>query len=503
MLAGGLGLNLLALPETRGGLGAGAFDRYRVAEVIAGIDLAVATSALASFLAVDLIGCAATDRQRDLWWGRIADEGMITAFCASEPEAGSDLAALRSRAIHIEQGDRAAAYRIDAAKQWISNGGVADLYLVLARAPAGPSWFLVEAGAAGLSRGRAEQKHGVRASNTTSIFLADVVVAHDRLLGGVEGAGLAQAAEVFSRARLVAAACGLGAGWASLDRALRYSRNRIVGGEPLAHKPGYTHKLIVPHAVRLEAGRAFLEETAARHDGGETDLGTEGAIAKYLCTEAGNLAADAALQALGANGYSREYHVEKIRRDVRVTTIYEGTSEVLEDSIGRGRWKSHLRTDGDHYLEQAADLEASGARRDDSGAEIVALALRSLAAFLGEARRRRLTRHGHLWLRLGALIARVEGAASLARQTVRHGEGFRPRKSGARLAGPALAAASRLCAREAALRVATEGSRWLADDDGVAVKLGHAAIHRAQAGGIDDLRLLAARLYEDPRRSGA
>ena len=108
----------------------------------------------------------------------------------------------------------------------------------------------------------------------------------------------------------------------------------MQGGAPLANKQGYTHKLIVPHAVRLEAARAFVEETATRIDAGQGAggaLNTEGAIGKYLATEAGNAAAEAAIQAHGGYGYTRDYMVEKIKRDVRITTIYEGTSEITGD----------------------------------------------------------------------------------------------------------------------------------------------------------------------------
>ncbi len=136
--------------------------------------------------------------------------------------------------------------------------------------------------------------------------------------------GLIQAQLVFGYTRLMVAAFGLGSGWAALDRAIPYSMGRIQGGAPLSEKQGYTHKLIVPHAVRLEAARSYIEETAERIDSDEGNLNTEGAISKYLATEAGNLAADASIQALGGYGYTREYIVEKIKRDVRITTIYEG-----------------------------------------------------------------------------------------------------------------------------------------------------------------------------------
>src|SRR5581483_3024921 len=151
--------------------------------------------------------------------------------------------------------------------------------------------------------------------------------------------GLNQAQAVFGYTRLMVAAFAMGAGWSALDRAMAYSLTRIQGGGPLAEKQGYTHKLIVPHAARLEAARAVVEEVSARLDNGETFLNTEGAVAKYLASEAGIAAADAAIQALGGYGYTREYMVEKIRRDVRITTIYEGTSEILEMTVGRDFWQ--------------------------------------------------------------------------------------------------------------------------------------------------------------------
>ena len=116
----------------------------------------------------------------------------------------------------------------------------------------------------------------------------------------------------------------------------------------------------MPNAVRLEAARTYIEWTAERMDGGEPDLQTEGAVAKYLATEAGNKAAEDAIQALGGYGYTKEYMVEKIKRDVRITTIYEGTSEIMEWTISRDRWQPHLKTKGAYYHDWAARLEQLG-----------------------------------------------------------------------------------------------------------------------------------------------
>ena len=275
---------------------------------------------------------------------------------------GSDLGALESTADRVMQDGKIAGYKINGSKQWISNGGIADAYTILANTPGGPSWFIVEKGAPGFKHDEPEDKHGIRLSNTAALSLTDVYVDADRLIGGVEGQGLLQAQAVFGYTRLMVAAFGLGAGWAALDRAIPYSRERIQAGAPLSEKQGYTHKLIVPNVVRLEAARASIEETAERIDAGEGSLNTEGAVAKYMATEAGDLAADSSIQALGGYGYTHEYMVEKIKRDVRITRIYEGTSEIMEMTISRDRWQIHLKTRGQHYHEQARKFEALHAK---------------------------------------------------------------------------------------------------------------------------------------------
>jgi alkylation response protein AidB-like acyl-CoA dehydrogenase len=233
-----LGIQLLFIPEAFGGMGGGAFDMYRVCEEMARIDLGIATSVLATFLGSDPINVGATPEQKKHWLTRIADEGLLFAYGATEPAAGSDLAALRTRAERVMQDGRIAGYRISGSKQWISNGGVADAYSILANAPGGPSWFIVEKDAAGFSHGKPEDKHGIRLSNTAALSLDEVYVDADRLIGGEEGLGLIQAQAVFGCTRLTVAAFGMGGGWAALDRAIPYSTERIQAGSPLSQKQG-------------------------------------------------------------------------------------------------------------------------------------------------------------------------------------------------------------------------------------------------------------------------
>jgi acyl-CoA dehydrogenase len=501
MCSSELGIQLLFIADEYNGMGGGTFDIYRVCERMARIDVGVATAVLATFLGSDPITVGGTPEQKKQWMTRIAEEGLLMAYGATEPEAGSDLGALKTVAVPVTDDDGAVVgYRITGRKQWISNGGVADLYSILANAPGGPSWFVLDRDVDGFTHGNPENKHGIRLSNTAALFLDDVAVDADRLVGGVEGQGLVQAQQVFGYTRLMVAAFGLGAGWAALDRAIPYSAERIQAGGPLSEKQGYTHKLIVPHAIRLEAARSYIEETAEHIDGDEGLFNTEGAIAKYMATEAGNAAADAAIQALGGYGYTHEYMVEKIKRDVRITTIYEGTSEIMEMTIGRDRWQQHLKTSGRHYHEQAEALEALHQTDPSAGAGVAALAHHALAELMEACRVARLTRNQHVLFRLGELVAWTECAAALSRRAVRAAADALPAKGDRRFDAPALAAMSRAFARETALKVATEGLRWLHGgspdvDPGLERRLGLAEVLAAQRGLIDDMDAVADALY--------
>jgi alkylation response protein AidB-like acyl-CoA dehydrogenase len=506
MCSDALGVQLVFIPEQYGGMGGSAFDSYRVCERMARFDIGLGTSVFATFLGSDPILMGGTEEQRAEWLGRIAEEGIVFAYGATEPEAGSDLASMRTVAVPVDDdGTGNPGYRINGRKQWISNGSIADAYCVLALAPGGPSWFVVERGTEGLSSAPPEDKHGIRLSNTAALFLDDVTVPAHHLVGGVEGRGLVQAQQVFGYTRLMVAAFGLGGGWEAMDRAIRYSTERVQAGAPLSEKQGYTHKLIVPHVVRLEAARAVVEETAVRIDAGEGvsgALNTEGAIAKYLATEAGAAAADAAMQAHGGYGYTRPYLVEKIRRDVRITTIYEGTSEIMEMTIARDRWQQHLKTRGDHYLAAGRELSEVHATCPAIGADVAALALECLAGVLEACRVGRLTRNQHVLLRLGDLIARAEGAATLVRRAAAAADGRLPEKTDRRFTPDALAAISRVYAREAALAVAEEGLRWVtgAADPGSAASLADGLplvrVRAAQAGLLHDMGAVADALYD-------
>ena len=251
-----LGIQLLFIPEEYGGFGGGAFDVYCVCEEMARIDLGVATSVLATFLGSDPITVGATPEQKKLWLSRIADEGILFAYGATEPDAGSDLGALQTTADRVMEGDQIVGYKhqrqqaVDQQRRHRRrlhrSGQHARRPKLVHRGAAARAGFSPRQ--AGKQARHPPQQHGGALVQRRSMSIAD------RLIGGVEGQGLIQAQAVFGYTRLMVAAFGLGAGWSALDRAIPYSTKRIQAGAPLSEKQGYTHKLIVPHVVRLEAG---------------------------------------------------------------------------------------------------------------------------------------------------------------------------------------------------------------------------------------------------------
>ena len=490
-----LGVHLLMIPEEYGGVSGGTFDIYRVCELLARIDLGIATGVFATFLGTDPLNQGGTEEQKEKWLRRIASENLLVAYAATEPDAGSDLVNLRTRAEHVVKNGKIAGYRITGNKQWISNGGVADVHTVLALAPGGPCWFIVEKDMEGFSANKHEDKHGIRLSNTAGLSLDNVYVPAENLIGMEEGKGLLQAQAVFGYTRVMVAAFGLGAGEEAMEQAIRYSQQRIQGGGPLSDKQGYTHKLIVPNYVRLEGARAYIEYTALRLDSGEHGLQTEGAVAKYGASEWGNKAADDAIQALGGYGYTKDFPVEKIKRDIKITCIYEGTSEVLEMTIYRGRWQEHLKSRGRYYLDMADRLDELHAKESRVGAHASALALRALGAVLEECRVQKLTRHQHVTFKLGKLIAAAETAAvfSTAAAAQKYSETVRFDREGWQ-------AMARVFAREAALNTALEGLALVLGAADTAGNLADAvnteAVQAEQKGMIADMDLVAAKLKQ-------
>jgi alkylation response protein AidB-like acyl-CoA dehydrogenase len=412
MLGPEVGLHLVFLPADYGGMGGGAYDVYRLSQEFAKIDLGLATAMLAVALGTDPIRVGCTHEQKEKWITKIAEQGLVVAYGVTEPEAGSNVQSLKTEATPVTGADgRVTHYRLTGVKQFISNGSIADLYTILAKAPGGPTFFVVERNTPGLTPGRHEIKHGIRLSDTAQVLLQDVVVPAGNIVGEREGEGLKQANEVFGFTRLMVAAFGLGAGQAALERAIAYSKQRRQFGTYLAEKQGFTHKLLVPNSVRLAAAQAYIEYVADLLDGGNTDRQVEGSVAKLFATEAGNVAADQAVQALGGYGYCVDFEVEKIRRDARILTIYEGTSEIQQSIIGLLRMRETVRSKGRFYTDMADEVEGNA----DAGGPATAKAARFLAEAAQSAFKAKLMRQQHVSFEFATAMADVETAVALSR----------------------------------------------------------------------------------------
>lgn len=426
MLGPEVALHLIFIPEEYGGLGANAKEIALISERLARMDLAVATSFLAICLGMDPLRVGATPEQKERFITKIAQEGLIVAYGVTEPDAGSNVQAIKTRADRVtDENGNIIGYRLNGQKQFITNGGVADLYTILANAPDGPSFFVVEAPAEGLVPGKHEDKHGIRASNTSPVILEDLFVPAENLVGGVEGQGLKQANLVFGYTRLMVATFGLGGGMSALEKAIAYSKQRIQFGTPLCEKQGYTHRLIVPNAVRLEAARAYIERVADRLDSGEEELQVEGSIAKYFATEAGDATANDAIQAFGGYGYIREYEVEKIKRDVKITTIFEGTSEIQRNIISLFRMRETVRTKGRYYLDMAENLSGLDS---DSGSKILSSAIKLLNETILEVRKNKFTKLQYVMFLLADMMTWCEVGDALCHKAVSGDTGNRSRE---------------------------------------------------------------------------
>jgi alkylation response protein AidB-like acyl-CoA dehydrogenase len=410
MLSPEVGLHLVFLPEEYGGMGGGAYDIYRLSCEFAKIDLGLATSMLAVALGTDPVRVGCTHEQKAKWITRIAEEGLIVAYGVTEPEAGSNVQSLKTEAARItDESGRVTHYRLNGVKQFISNGSIADLYTILAKAPDGPTFFVVERATPGLTPGRHEIKHGIRLSDTAQVLLQDVVIPAENIVGEREGEGLKQANEVFGFTRLMVAAFGLGAGLASLEKAIAYSKQRRQFGTFLAEKQGFTHKLLVPNSVRLAAAQAYIEYVADLLDGGTEGRQVEGSVAKLFATEVGNIAADDAVQALGGYGYCVDFEVEKIRRDARILRIYEGTSEIQQSIISIFRMRENVRSKGQFYTRMAEAVEPL----QEAGGPAAARAARFLAEAGQVAFRAKLVRQQHVAFEFATAMTEVETCIAL------------------------------------------------------------------------------------------
>ncbi|QPG72550.1 MULTISPECIES: acyl-CoA dehydrogenase family protein [Mycobacteriaceae] len=330
-----LGMAAIYCNDDVGGSGLRRLDGVRIFE-----QLATADPTIAAFLSIHnmcawMVDSYGTPEQRKTWLPKLASMEAIASYCLTEPGAGSDAAALRTKA--VRDGDH---YVLDGVKQFISGAGVSDVYVVMARTgadgPRGISAFIVEKDTPGLSFGANEEKMGWHAQPTAQVILEGVRVPAEAMLGGSdgEGTGFSIAMNGLNGGRINIAACSLGGAQAAYDKALGYLASREAFGGALIDEPTIRFTL-AEMATSLETSRNMLWRAATALDTNNPRKVELCAMAKLHVTEACYTVADQALQLHGGYGYLREYGLEKIVRDLRVHRILEGTNEIMRVVIGR------------------------------------------------------------------------------------------------------------------------------------------------------------------------
>ncbi|MDT5267519.1 MAG: hypothetical protein QOF88_4111 [Mycobacterium sp.] len=327
---GAAGLLSLPQPEEWGGAGQ-PFEVYlQVLEEIAARWAAVAVAVSVHSLSSHPLLTFGTDAQKQRWLPGMLSGEQIGAYSLSEPQAGSDAAALRCSATPTADG-----YLLNGSKSWITHGGVADFYTLFARTGEGSrgiSCFLVPGDLEGLSFGKPEEKMGLSAVPTTSAFYDNARVDADRRIGA-EGQGLQIAFSALDSGRLGIAAVAVGIAQAALDDATRYANERTTFGRKIIDHQGLGF-LLADMAAAVVSARATYLDAARRRDAGRP-YSTQASVAKLVATDAAMKVTTDAVQVFGGAGYTRDYRVERYMREAKITQIFEGTNQIQRLVIAR------------------------------------------------------------------------------------------------------------------------------------------------------------------------
>ena len=330
---GRLGFLGMSAPEEFDGMGLDSVTYLLALEEIAAADAAIALSlSIHNAIPTTMLVRHGSRAQRERWLRPMARGELLAGFALSEPESGSDSAALRTRA--VRDGNE---WVLAGAKAWATNGGTADLMVVMARTGQGICAFIVPTDVAGYRPGKPEDKMGLRASNTVALALEDVRLPADHLVGE-EGAGFGYAMEALDVGRLGIAAQALGIARRALEHSVAYCGERKQFGQALREFQAVQFRL-ADMATRVEAARALTHAAAARRDRGE-EITMAASMAKLFASETAMWVTTQAVQLFGGYGYMRHFPVEKLFRDAKVTEIYEGTSEIQRILVARGLYPS-------------------------------------------------------------------------------------------------------------------------------------------------------------------
>ncbi len=326
------------VPEEYGGISGKVMDLCIVTEelcrVCAGISMAMGATGLGLYP----ILLSGSEEQKQKYLPAIADGKRLAAFAVTEANAGSDVGAIETTA--TLDGDH---YILNGTKQWITNGGEAEIYTVFAitdktKGARGASCFIVEKGTPGFSFGKKENKMGIRASATRELIFEDCRIPKENLISR-EGLGFMIAMKTFDKSRPMVAAQAVGIAQGAYEEAVRYSKERKQFGKPISSFQALQF-MLADMATQIEAARALVYSTARMIDSGSKKFSKESAMCKYYASDMAMRVTTDAVQILGGYGYMKEYPVEKMMRDAKITQIYEGTNQIQRSIVA-----SHLLKD--------------------------------------------------------------------------------------------------------------------------------------------------------------
>jgi alkylation response protein AidB-like acyl-CoA dehydrogenase len=334
------GLFGVYIAEEYGGLGGGLLDLCIVVEELSRVCSGVAVSYAASGLGTFTLLEFGTDEQRKKYLPDIASGRKMAAFGLTEAEAGSDAGGIQTTATPTKGG-----YIINGTKQFITNGGDAEVYTIIAltdksKGPRGASAFIVDKDTPGFTFGRKEKKLGIRASSTRELVFEDCFIPAENIIGR-EGMGFILTMKLLDRSRPGLGAQAMGLAQGALEAAVDYAKTRIQFGHPIYAQQA-VQQMLAEMGMRVEAARALVYATARMIDGGAKDFTKESAMCKVFASDTAMKVTTDAMQIFGGVGYMRDYPIEKMFRDAKITQIYEGSNQVLRGEIAFGLRKKKV-----------------------------------------------------------------------------------------------------------------------------------------------------------------
>ena len=323
----------LFIPEEYGGMGKGAFELAIAVEELSKACVGVSTTYAANALGTYPLLLFGSDEQKKKYLPDIAAGKRLVAFGLTEANAGSDAGGIQTTA--RAEGDH---YVLNGTKQWITNGGEAEIYTVIAitdktKGPRGASAFVVEKGTPGFSFGKKEHKMGIRASATSELVFEDCKIPKENLIAR-EGMGFIVAMKTLDSSRAGVGAQGVGVAQGAIDEAIKFARQRVQFGHPIISFQAIQH-MLADMATETEAARALVYAAARYIDSGAKDVTMASAMAKLFATDVAMRVTTNAVQVMGGSGYMKEYPVEKMMRDAKILQIYEGTNQIQRNVIAQ------------------------------------------------------------------------------------------------------------------------------------------------------------------------